>query len=57
MIPHEDKEACIPAMISTWISKYPGLMKFNMEELKYLKIDVVFPVLHGKNGEDGTVQA
>lgn len=52
---YEDKEACIPAMIST-DRKYPGLIEFNMEELKYLKIDVVFPVLHGKNGEDGTVQ-
>ncbi len=26
------------------------------DELKYVKPDVVFPVLHGENGEDGTVQ-
>ncbi|EQG76593.1 D-ala D-ala ligase family protein [Clostridioides difficile DA00165] len=25
-------------------------------DIKYTKLDFVFPVLHGKNGEDGTVQ-
>lgn len=26
------------------------------EENKFIKLDVVFPVLHGKNGEDGSIQ-
>lgn len=25
-------------------------------DIKYTKLDFVFPILHGKNGEDGTVQ-
>jgi D-alanine-D-alanine ligase len=33
-----------------------GLLSFEGEHFSVLKIDVVFPVLHGENGEDGTVQ-
>ncbi len=33
-----------------------GIFKQDIEEFSFQKIDVVFPVLHGKNGEDGTVQ-
>lgn len=33
-----------------------GLLLLTPEGVKPVKIDVVFPVLHGKNGEDGTVQ-
>ena len=33
-----------------------GLIIFNEESVSYEKIDVVFPVLHGENGEDGTMQ-
>lgn len=33
-----------------------GLMLFREDSLSYQKIDVVFPVLHGENGEDGTMQ-
>ena len=33
-----------------------GIIEFCKKENKVTTIDLVFPVLHGKNGEDGTVQ-
>ncbi len=33
-----------------------GLMVFGEESVSYKSIDVVFPVLHGENGEDGAMQ-
>lgn len=33
-----------------------GLLCFNGDRVKYEMIDVVFPVLHGENGEDGAMQ-
>ena len=32
------------------------LIKFTDKGVEKIKIDVVYPVLHGKNGEDGTIQ-
>lgn len=37
-------------------SRFPGLTVFRENSVEHLQVDVVFPVLHGKNGEDGTVQ-
>ncbi|WP_367925845.1 D-alanine--D-alanine ligase family protein [uncultured Ruthenibacterium sp.] len=37
-------------------SGLPGLVCFEGDHIYSLPLDVVFPVLHGKNGEDGTVQ-
>lgn len=37
-------------------SKFPGLTIFRGEKIEQISVDAVFPVLHGKNGEDGTVQ-
>ncbi len=37
-------------------SKYPGLTVFKDGTTQQIQVDAVFPVLHGKNGEDGTVQ-
>ncbi len=37
-------------------SAYRGLTVFRENGLEQVDVDVVFPVLHGKNGEDGTVQ-
>lgn len=51
----EDEKQLIPALISTDRST-PGLIRFTGKGIETVKIDVVFPVLHGKNGEDGTVQ-
>ena len=33
-----------------------GLLRLVGDKFKVMHVDVVFPVLHGKNGEDGTVQ-
>lgn len=33
-----------------------GFIEFNGETSRVIKIDLAFPVLHGKNGEDGTLQ-
>lgn len=37
-------------------SKYPGLTVFKDGGIEQIAVDAVFPVLHGKNGEDGTLQ-
>lgn len=33
-----------------------GFLKLTEDKYTMLKVDLVFPVLHGKNGEDGTLQ-
>ena len=33
-----------------------GIMVLENNKVKFIKVDVVIPVLHGKNGEDGTIQ-
>jgi D-alanine-D-alanine ligase len=33
-----------------------GLLRIVSEKVKVVPVDVVFPVLHGQNGEDGTIQ-
>ena len=33
-----------------------GILRLVGDKFKVMHVDVVFPVLHGKNGEDGTVQ-
>lgn len=33
-----------------------GFIEFKNDEFSIIKVDLVFPVLHGKNGEDGTLQ-
>lgn len=35
---------------------FPGLTVFRERGIEQIPVDVVFPVLHGKNGEDGTIQ-
>lgn len=50
----EDKENLEPAVISCDRSHH-GIIRLS-KGAEIEKIDVVFPVLHGKNGEDGTMQ-
>ncbi len=52
----KDDLDCCPAIISP-DSTHGGILKI-MENFKFalLKIDCVFPVLHGSNGEDGRMQ-
>lgn len=33
-----------------------GLLIFNEDNIEKIKIDVILPILHGRNGEDGTIQ-
>lgn len=49
-----EKENLNKAIISP-CKKDSGIIIFD-KEIKKIKIDICFPVLHGKNGEDGTVQ-
>lgn len=46
---------CLPAMISPDRGAH-ALLVFHPDRVAKLQIDAAFPVLHGKNGEDGTVQ-
>ncbi len=50
----EDKANLVPAVIST-NRNHHGIIRLS-DSVEIEKIDVVFPVLHGKNGEDGTMQ-
>lgn len=50
----KDEENLEPAIISTDRSHH-GIIRL-ADGAKIEKIDAVFPVLHGKNGEDGTMQ-
>lgn len=49
-----EKDA-VPALIGP-STKYKGILAFKGSRYEFYPIDVVFPVLHGPNGEDGTVQ-
>ncbi len=46
---------CIPAVLSPNRSQR-GLLVKHSDSIENIVIDVALPVLHGKNGEDGTVQ-
>lgn len=46
---------CVPALLSPDRTKR-AVIEFTAEGLKETRIDLAFPVLHGQNGEDGTVQ-
>ena len=47
--------SCVPAVISPDRSTH-GILALENGETAAIHIDVAFPVLHGKNGEDGTLQ-
>lgn len=51
----EDRENCEKAIIST-DRKDHGIIVFKKDGTETVYIDAAFPVLHGKNGEDGTIQ-
>ncbi len=46
---------CVPAVISP-NRRMHELIILHEDRLECISIDAVFPVLHGRNGEDGTVQ-
>ena len=45
----------VPAVLSPDPNTH-GILAFYPDGVKTLRVDVIFPVLHGKNGEDGTIQ-
>lgn len=47
--------SCVPAIISP-DRKTRGILVFEGGRIEIVRIDVAFPVLHGRNGEDGRVQ-
>lgn len=49
------EENCYPATISMSRGK-PTLWVEREERLKKMEFDIAFPILHGKNGEDGSLQ-
>lgn len=51
----EDEENCVQAVISP-DRKDHGIIVFKKTGAEKIYVDVVFPVLHGANGEDGTIQ-
>lgn len=51
----DDQENCIPAIISPERHVH-GILTLKDGIVKNIFIDAAFPVLHGKNGEDGTIQ-
>lgn len=52
----ENHSDCCTAVISP-DSMHKGIILMGEDECHIRKVDAVFPVLHGVNGEDGTVQA
>lgn len=51
----ERDSSCMPAFLAP-DPQIGGLVVMNGEKSEIIPLDVIFPVLHGKNGEDGTIQ-
>lgn len=51
----EDRKNLFPVVVSQNRSG-KGFLELNTDKYRIIKTDLVFPVLHGKNGEDGTLQ-
>lgn len=51
----ESNPDCVPAVILP-DPMYKGVMKMSESGSSITKIDVIFPALHGQNGEDGVIQ-
>ncbi|MEG2770100.1 MAG: hypothetical protein RR902_04710, partial [Oscillospiraceae bacterium] len=49
------KTDCIPCVVSP-DTKTHGILYTENGKIVQKRLDVIFPVLHGKNGEDGTIQ-
>lgn len=50
-----DKDNLVPVVVSQNRISH-GILKITGNNLQLIPLDLVFPVLHGKNGEDGTLQ-
>ena len=49
------QDSCVPVVLSPGRDIH-GILALEDGGVKRIPVDVAFPVLHGKNGEDGTVQ-
>ncbi len=49
------QNSCKPAVISP-SREVHGMLRFTDNQVEQVYIDAAFPILHGKNGEDGTIQ-
>lgn len=49
------KHPCHEVTISPYPLKH-ALIEMKKDHLIYVHVDAIFPILHGKNGEDGTIQ-
>lgn len=52
---YKDTENLVPVVVSQ-NPTVSGILELKDNDIKLTKINLVLPVLHGKNGEDGTVQ-
>lgn len=50
-----DPQLCAPAALSLSRSR-PGLLRLDGDRASLLPLDAALPILHGRDGEDGTVQ-
>jgi len=52
---HHDTNHCIPVVVLPNRS-VRGIIELTKDGNKLTRLDAAFPILHGKNGEDGTIQ-
>jgi D-alanine---D-serine ligase len=52
---YEDTASCLPTALAASRSIH-GFYEFEGDTFTTTKVDAIFPVIHGKNGEDGTLQ-
>lgn len=52
---HAEEKDCIPVILSPDRNIH-GIIELRRDGIRYERMDAAFPVMHGKNGEDGTVQ-
>ena len=52
---HMDRAHCTPAVLSPCRSSHE-LLICGPDELRRIPVDAALPILHGRNGEDGTIQ-
>lgn len=50
-----DRDNLYPVTVSVSRSQ-KGLLEFSESRYTFVLVDMVFPIMHGKNGEDGTLQ-
>ncbi len=52
----KNKSNCLKKAVISPDTSDGGILVWDVDGIKTIKIDVIFPVLHGEYGEDGTIQ-